>query len=160
MLKTDILAALDAAIQGEAEAQAFYRAAAEKTDDPGGRAMFLELVEFEAHHQQHLEALKQSLSAGGAWVSYEGRTLSKVPAGEIAGTPAPGAHSGALEALRVAIGAEEKAEAQYRALSREAPDAAGREMFERMAAEEAGHRKLLDDQFYALSNHGVWVWGD
>jgi rubrerythrin len=160
MLKTDILAALDAAIRGEAEAQAFYRAAAENTDDPGGRAMFRELAQFEAHHQRHLEALKQSLAAGGAWVAYEGRTLSKMPAGEVTGVAAPGAHSGALEALRIAIGAEEKAEAQYRALSRSASDRVGQEMFERIAAEEADHRKLLNDQFYALSNHGVWVWGD
>lgn len=159
-MKTDILAALDAAIQGEAEAQAFYRAAAEKTDDPGGRAMFGELAAFEAHHEELLTALKQSLAAGQGWITYEGRTLAKVPASEVKGAPTPGAHTDALEALRLAIAAEQKAEAQYRALGRSAADRAGREMFERIAAEEALHRKLLDDQFFALTNRGVWQWGD
>jgi len=65
-----------------------------------------------------------------------------------------------LEALRLAIAAEEKAESEYKKLAAHADDSNGRQMFERLAEEEAIHRKVLDDQYYALSNKGLWLWGD
>ncbi len=160
MEKTDLLNALDRAIAAEKEAQSFYLAAANKTDDAGGAAMFRELAAFEAHHQEHLEALKASLRERGAWIRYPARELSKVPAAEARGRAASGEHSDALEALRLAIATEEKAEAEYKNLARQADDVNGKQMFERLAEEEAVHRKVLDDQYYALSNTGLWQWGD
>ncbi|GAB4278101.1 MAG: hypothetical protein Kow0092_33880 [Deferrisomatales bacterium] len=160
MEPTDVLAALSQAIQAEEEARAFYENASRSTDDPGGAEMFAELARFEAHHRDRLVALRDSLDAGGGWVAYDGRPLPQTPSAEASGRKAVGAHAGVLEALRVAVAAEERAEAQYRALAREAPDEKGRAMFEALAAEEAMHRKLLDDQYYALANRGVWLWGD
>ena len=160
MEKTDLFAGLDRAIAAEKEAQAFYLGAAEKTDDAGGAAMFRELAAFEAHHQEHLEALKASLSNQGTWIQYPSRDLGKAPAGEAGGRRAAGDHADALEALRLAISAEEKAEAEYKKLAAQADDATGKQMFERLAEEEALHRKVLDDQYYALSNKGLWLWGD
>lgn len=160
MERTDILSAIDRAIDAEEKARTFYADAAQKTDDPAGTDMFRELAEFETHHKERLQALKQSLEAHSAWIHYEGRTFSKTPAAEAAGRPSAGEHADALEALRIAIAAEEKAEGEYKALAHAADDEAGRRMFERLAEEEAMHRKLLDDQYYALSNRGVWLWGD
>ena len=160
MEKTDLFNALDRAIAAEKEAQAFYLGAAEKTDDTGGSAMFRELAAFESHHQEHLEALKASLSARGTWIQYPTRELSKAPTAKAGGRAASGEHADALEALRLAIATEEKAEAEYKNLARQADDANGKQMFERLAEEEAVHRKVLDDQYYALSNSGLWLWGD
>lgn len=160
MERTDLLAALDGAIRAEEEARSFYQSSAEQTDDPGGAAMFRELAEFERHHKERLEVLKASLESGGSWIDYEGRVPSKIPKAEAGGRPAVGDHVGALEALQVAISAEERAEAEYRALAASAQDERGRNMFRKLAEEEAAHRKLLDDQYYALSNRGVWTWGD
>ena len=61
-----------------------------------------------------------------------------------------------MNALERSIRSEEEA----RNPAREARDTSGREMFERLASEEATHRKLLDHQYYALTNRGVWLWGD
>jgi rubrerythrin len=160
MEKTDLLNALDRAIAAEREAQSFYLAAADKTDDPGGATMFRELAAFESHHQEHLEALKSSLVDRGTWIQYPPRELSAAPSGEAGRKAASGEHADALEALRLAIAAEEKAEAEYRELEQQADDAKGKQMFSRLAEEEAVHRKVLDDQYYALSNSGIWLWGD
>lgn len=160
MEKTQILDALDRAIRAEHDAQAFYTDAAQTTDDAGGARMFRELAAFEAHHERHLRELKASLENSGAWTRYPAREFSKVPAAEGSTRKGPGGHADALEALRLAIAAEEKAMAEYEFLARGAPDEAGRQMFRRLAEEEAGHRRLLDDQYYHLLNRGVWVWGD
>jgi rubrerythrin len=160
MEKTRIFSALDRAIQAEREAHAFYNSAAADTDDPGGAQMFRELAAFEKHHEEHLRQLKASLEAQEGWIHYPGRRISKVPAAEAQGRKAVGSHAGALDALRVAIGAEERAVSEYRALAEAAPDARGQDMFQKLAAEEELHRKLLDDQYYALTNRGVWLWGD
>ena len=160
MERTDLMTAIDRAIAAERDAQAFYLAAAEKTDDAGGAAMFRELAAFESHHQEHLEALKSSLSGEGEWIQYPARELSKVPSAESGGRRTSGDHADAMEALRLAIAAEEKAEAEYKALADQADDARGQQMFARLAEEEAVHRKVLDDQYYALSNEGLWLWGD
>jgi rubrerythrin len=160
MEKTQILSALDRAIQAEHEANVFYANAASQTDDPAGARMFHELADFEKHHEEHLRTLKSSLEAQGSWISYPGKKIFKVPAAEATGRKAAGPHANALDALRIAIAAEEKAISEYRALAVGAPDAKGQEMFQKLAEEEELHRKLLDDQYYALTNRGVWLWGD
>jgi rubrerythrin len=160
MERTNLFNALDRAIAAEKKAYEFYLTAADNTDDPGGAAMFRELAAFETHHREHLEALKTSLTNDGAWIQYPARELSKTPAAEASGRKAGGEHSGALEALRLAIAAEERAQAEYTALAGQADDERGKQMFTRLAAEEALHRKVLGDQYYALTNSGVWVWGD
>ena len=160
MEKTNLINAIDRAIAAERQAQEFYLAAAEKTDDAGGASMFRELAAFESHHQEHLEALKTSINTDGGWIQYPARNLSKVPVAEASGRKSSGEHSDALEALRLAISAEEKAEAEYTALAEQADDANGKQMFTRLAEEEALHRKVLDDQYYALTNSGLWLWGD
>ena len=160
MTTIDLAEAIDRAIAAEATARAFYLEAAGKTKNPAGAAMFRELAEFEGHHEDRLKALKASLAAGGAWIAYEGRALSKTSQAEAGSRPTVKESADATDALRIAIGAEEKAEAEYKALARAAGDPNGSAMFERLAAEEAMHRKLLDDQYYALTNRGLWVWGD
>lgn len=160
MTTVAILEAIDRAIEAETKASAFYADAAGRTKDPGGAAMFRELSEFEAHHRERLTALKGSLQTDGTWIVYEGRDLSKTPTGEAAGRPAVGDSTDALEALQLAIGAEEKAQAEYRTLAEAAANEAGRAMFRRLADEEGMHRKLLDEQYLALANKGVWFWND
>ena len=159
-MTTDILEAIDRAIDAETKASAFYADAAGRTKDPGGAAMFRELSEFEAHHRERLTALRASLQGEGKWIVYEGRDLSKTPPSEAGGRPAPGDSADALEALRLAIAGEEKAQAEYRALSEASGNEAGRAMFRRLADEEGMHRKLLDEQYLALANKGVWFWND
>lgn len=160
MEKVELLASLDRAIRAEEQAHSFYQTAAQKTRDLGGAAMFQELAAFEGHHRDRLVALRDSLKKADAWIEYKGRDLSKRPTAEAAARSGVDERTDALGALRVAIEAEERAETEYRALASQTADQLGRRMFERLAQEESMHRKLLDDQYYALTNKGVWVWGD
>ncbi len=160
MRPTDLRQALDEAIRAEEEARAFYEQAAEQTDHPGGRAMFRELAAFEHHHRRHLEELREALAGGRPWPAYTPRDLPTRRAAEAPPRTPPSSHADALEALRLAAETEAEAETRYRGLAQEAPDRRGREFFLRLAEEEAMHRKVLEDQYFALSNRGVWLWGD
>ena len=156
----EALAALDGAIRAEENARSFYRSAADRTSDPAGASMFRELADFEEHHRERLVALRTSLAGDGKWIPYAGRDLSAGASTEARGRSVAGPSTDALEALQIAIQAEERAEAEYKALAEKTRDADGKRMFERLASEEAMHRRVLDDQYYSLTNRGVWVWGD
>ncbi|GAB6064790.1 ferritin family protein [Deferrisoma palaeochoriense] len=160
MHPTDLREALDQAIRAEEEACNFYEGAAQTTDHPGGQAMFRELAAFERHHRRHLEELREALLHEKPWPEYQPRDLPprRTEGDTPASTPSP--HADALEALRIAAETEAEAEERYRRLAHQAPDRQGRELFLRLAEEEAMHRKVLEDQYYALSNRGVWLWGD
>lgn len=160
MANMGIIEAIDRAIQAEDTACSFYTEAASRTQDPGGASMFRELAAFEAHHRVHLTALKNSLAGGGSWIVYEGRSLSKTPGSEAQGRPSVGDHADALEALRLAVAAEERAASEYRELAEASTNELGKQMFRRLADEELMHRKLLDEQYLALANRGVWFWND
>jgi rubrerythrin len=159
-MRFDLMEALREALRAEQEAQASYKEAARRTVDPTGRKMFLEFAAFEGHHREHLEALIASLASGAKWVAYPGRDLQKGPKVRPGVDRATAEHTGAFEALHIAVEAEEAPEARYRSLALEASDEAGRGTFARLAAEEAMRRRLLDDQLYTLVNEGVWLWGD
>lgn len=160
MEKTDLLQAIDRAVRAEIAAAEFYQEAARKTDDPGGVAMFQELAAFEKTHQAQLENLKASLASGRGAPEYPGKSFTKTPRAEAAGRKVVGDHADTLEALSLAIAAEERAESEYQALAEAAPDHSGAQLFRKLAEEESMHRRLLDDQYYALTNRGVWLWGD
>ena len=159
-MQTDaLIEILDRAIQAETEASEFYSSAARTTDNAGGREMFLELAAFEDHHRRHLDLLRASLASKGGFIAYPARGLERGAEAKTS-RAAAGPHDDSLTALRTAIDAEKRAEAQYREIAGKLADESGRAMFLRLAEEESMHRRILDDQYYALTNRGEWVWGD
>ncbi|MCR4437760.1 MAG: ferritin family protein [bacterium] len=59
------------------------------------------------------------------------------------------------------IEAETQAHERYRSLAAQTEDPQGKAMFEKLAEEEVLHRRILNDEFYYLSNRGgIWFWGD
>jgi len=65
-----------------------------------------------------------------------------------------------IAAITMAIKKEEEAGALYREMAEKTKDPTGREMFKKLVGEEEVHRRILNDQLYALSNQGIWLWGD
>jgi rubrerythrin len=65
-----------------------------------------------------------------------------------------------MDALKIAVREEKKAQAYYRSMAELTKDPRGRDMYKRLASEEALHEKLLNDQYYSLHNTGLWSWGD
>jgi rubrerythrin len=153
--------ALDIAIAAELKARAFYAQAAVEIQDPRGRDLLSRLAAFEQHHYDKLVELQQSLQERDEYVEYAGQTMGDVVPlrgrGEAAGTllDEMGDEAGILTK---AIENEKAAGERYRVLADQTEDETGRAMFRRLAEEEMMHQRILEDEFYSLSNQGVWGW--
>lgn len=156
--------ALDIAIEAELKARAFYAQAAVEVEDPRGRDLLSRLAAFEHHHYQKLSELAQSLQERGKYIEYKGQTMETMESivpfrgrGEAAGTLLDELGDEA-SILAKAIENEKAAGERYRVLGEQTKDATGRAMFQRLANEEQMHQRILEDEFYSLSNQGVWGW--
>ncbi len=160
--------ALDIAIEAELKAQAFYAQAATWVQDPHGRDLLGRLAAFEQHHYQKLTELVRSLKVEGQFIVYEPHTIDQfapLVGSEAAGAQpegkAPANQAGMQNEagiLSQAIQMEKVAGERYRVLADETTDPAGQTMFRRLANEEQIHERILEDEFFSLSNRGVWGW--
>jgi rubrerythrin len=152
--------AVRVAVEAEKNAYQTYSKAAKKTKNPKGKDMFQKLSEFEMNHYQRLKDLLKSLQEKGEWILYGGTSFKKgavlLKADKVKGQE----QLTDMDALRMAIREEKKAQAYYRSMSELTKDPRGRDMYKRLADEEALHEKVLNDQYYSLHNTGVWSWGD
>lgn len=148
------------AMEAEKDASQAYSRAAKKTTNPKGRDMFQQLSEFEMNHYRKLKDLLTSLQERGEWILYEGTSLKK-KAIPLKTAKAKGQEQLTdMDALKMAIREEKKAQAHYRSMAELTKDPRGRDMYKRLADEEALHERLLNDQYYSLHNTGIWSWGD
>ncbi len=148
------------AMGAEKDAYQAYSKAAKQTRNPKGRDMFQQLSEFEMNHYQKLKELLKSLQEKGEWILYEGSSLKKKTISLKTQKSKGQEQLTDMDALKIAIREEKKAQAHYRAMAELTKDSRGRDMYKRLANEEALHEKLLNDQFYSLHNTGIWSWGD
>jgi rubrerythrin len=153
--------ALDIAMDAELKAQAFYAQAALEVGDPNGRDLLGRLAAFEQYHYQKLSELTQSLQRDGQFIEYETRTVEQfapvVGHGETAGMLLDGLKD-MPSILSKAIENEKAAGERYKVLAETTIDPAGQDMFRRLANEEKIHQRILEDEFFSLSNQGVWGW--
>ena len=154
--------AIQLAMQAEMDAHNYYTQSAQNTVNPKGKDMFNQLAAFELSHYNHLKSLLDSLQDGNGWIPYAGTKFSDRP------NPIEGGHSSAeqerkddmLSILSKAINDEKKASDYYHKLADETDVPSGRAMFQQLADEENLHIKILNDQWYGLTNQGIWLWGD
>jgi rubrerythrin len=153
--------ALDIAMDAELKAQAFYAQAAVEIQDPAGRDLLGRLAAFEQYHYQKLSELARSLQDEGQFIAYETRTVEQfaptLASGETAGTQFEELKDTA-SILGKAIENEKIAGERYRVLAEETADPEGQDMFHKLANEEMIHQRILEDEFFSLSNQGVWGW--
>jgi rubrerythrin len=153
--------ALDIAMDAELKAQAFYAQAAIEVRDPHGRDMLGRLAAFEQYHYQKLSELARSLQEDGQFIEYETREVNQfaptVGRGEAAGTQFAEVKD-VVAILSKAIENEKIAGERYRVLAEETTDPDGQDMFRKLANEEMIHQRILEDEFFSLSNQGVWGW--
>lgn len=156
-----VMEAIELAMGTEKKAAEFYADSSKKVVNERGKDLLLQLARFEQTHYDALVKLKASLAAGGPFTPYEGTTFAPYrPAGEASGKIEPHRED-ALSILQMAIEAETEAYERYRSLAAETTDPQGKAMFLKLAEEELLHRRILNDEFYYLSNRGgIWFWGD
>jgi rubrerythrin len=154
------IAAIKVAMEAEKNAYQSYSRAAKKTKNPKGREMLQQLSEFEMNHYRKLKDLLKSLQEKGEWILYEGTSLKKKAVFLKMQKPKGQEQLTDMDALKIAVREEKKAQAYYQSMAELTQDSRGRDMYKRLASEEALHEKLLNDQYYSLHNTGLWSWGD
>ena len=154
------LQAIKVAMEAEKEAAQFYSKASKKTKDPKGREMLQQLSEFEINHYQKLKELSKSLQEKGEWILYSGTSFKKKSIPLKMEKPKGQEQLTDMDALKIAIREEKKAQAYYRSMAELTKDPRGKDMYKHLANEEALHEKVLNDQYYSLHNTGLWSWGD
>jgi len=152
--------AIKVAIEAEKDAYQSYSKLSKMTRDQRGKDMFKQLSEFEVNHYQKLRTLLKSLEEKGEWIIYEGVNFKKMPIPLKVDKPKGRDQLTDMDAIKMAIREEKKAQAYYRSMAELTKDPRGKDMYKRLANEEALHEKVLNDQFYSLRNTGFWSWGD
>lgn len=152
--------AVRVAMEAEKNAYQAYLKAAKKIKNPKGRDMFQQLSEFEMNHYQRLNELLKSLKDKGEWVIYSGTSFKKKSITIKMEKPKGQEQLTDMDALKIAIREEKKAQAYYRSMVELTKDPRGKDMYKSLANEEALHEKVLNDQYYSLHNTGLWSWGD
>lgn len=153
--------ALDIAMDAELKAQAFYAQAAVEIQEPQGRDLLGRLAAFEQYHYQKLADLARSLKRDGTFIVYETRAVEQFAPTLVSGEAA-GAQFAELKdtagILSKAIESEKIAGERYRLLAEETDDPNGQDMFRNLANEERIHQRILEDEFFSISNQGAWGW--
>ena len=162
MTKLGIEEAIEIAMKGELAAQVFYAQAAAEVEDRAGRELLGRLAAFEQHHYRKLAELASSLRQDHRFICYEASsTLERfsplIVRGEAAGSLLEQYHD-VPGILSQAIENEKNAGLRYRLLVDETSDPNGQDMFRKLAEEESLHQRILEDEFFSLSNKGVWGW--
>ena len=158
--KREDIEAIKVAMEAEMNAYQAYSKAAKKTKNPKGRDILQQLSEFEMNHYRKLKDLLNSLQDKGEWILYEGTSLKKKAIPLKTEKPKGQEQLTDMDALKIAVREEKKAQVYYRSMAELTQDPRGRDMYKRLANEEALHEKLLNDQYYSLHNTGLWSWGD
>ena len=152
----DMMGAIELAMDAEEKARRFYEDGGQKTEHPLGRELFRQLAAFEANHYLQLKRLLDSLKASGRFIAYQGTSCTKTGADTPAASGDEPNKDQLLDILNTAIRSEEEAQKRYADLARSTNDVSGRDMFLKLSEEEKVHARILNDEFYNLSNAGAW----
>jgi rubrerythrin len=142
---------LDAAIEGEIEANQFYQQVAEKVQDDYLKKMFLDLAGEERKHQRILEAFRNDDSKAIHFPRvtdyHMAETMDDQPL-TMEMKPA--------DAIALAIKKEEAAMQHYQELAQACTDEAQQQVFEELAAMEQGHKAKMEAAFVDIGFPEVW----
>lgn len=142
---------LDAAIEGEIEANLFYQQVAEKVQDDYLKQMFFDLAREELRHQRILEAFRKDESKAIHFVRAADYHLAETMADQPLTMDMKPA-----DAIALAVKKEEAAMKHYLDLSRASTDDAQKQVFEELAAMEQGHKAKMEAAFVDIGFPEVW----
>jgi rubrerythrin len=146
------------AMNAETKAREFYLNASQKAQSPTGKQFFKELADFE---QGHYERVKQVIETRTAGKQVEACEPAHIPVigSEIKGEVEPNKDE-IVDVINRAIQAEKDAQERYKNIANALDNHTTKALFEGLAEEEGKHQRLLEDQFYHMSNKGIIIWGE
>jgi rubrerythrin len=157
-LKADVGDLLLAALNSELMAKRFYQSASAKAQSQAGRKFFSSLADFEQEHFERVKEIIESRDKDVQLGPFEPETAIRVKP-EVEGEFEPNKDEIA-DVLILAIRAEKGAQERYRKLADLIEDPAGKKIFNDFADAEKMHQKVLEDEFYSISNKGTIIWGE
>ena len=146
------------AMNSELEAENFYKGASTKAQSQAGKKLFKELAEFEQNHYKKVKEIIESLNNK---LEYKKPIFNQeVPTihSEIEGEYEPNKDE-IVTIINLAIDAEKKAQQRYSKIAEMLDDDEGKKIFYGLEQDERNHQKILEDEFYQLSNKGIIIWG-
>lgn len=150
-MSTNLDAIIKDAIQSEADAAAFYAAAAEKMTDASAKALFNELADEERSHEKMLAKL--DLSAFKAIPTYD---LPDYKTAEGVDKPVLSVEMSFADAIALAMKNEEEAMLLYASLAKVAEDAEQKKLFQALSDMEKGHKARLEGIYNNAAYAEVW----
>lgn len=154
--------ALEMAMENEAREAEFYRRHSERTSNPLGRKMFISLAHDEREHMERIKALYGRLQDQGRWPEDVPLEVKGTQVKEVLKSfgQSPQRLSLAdrddLEAVRIALEFEQKAEVFYRDLAAKVEDRTEKEFFSFLASMEHDHFVSLKDTLEYFQNPEGW----
>jgi len=148
---------LSDAMNAEIKAKEFYQEAASKAQSQAGKKLFGELANFEQNHYERIKKIVQSRKEG-VKVERPG-SVKKIPQvkPELEGEFEPNKDE-IVDIINLAIEAEKNAQTRYMKISDMFDDAEEKAIFSNLAEEERKHQRILEDEFYHMSNKGAIIW--
>jgi rubrerythrin len=150
----DIL--LSEAMNSELEAEKFYENASIKAESKAGKKLFSELANFERNHYERIKNIIESRNKGKRIEKSVNQDVI-VLGPEINGEFEPNKDE-IVSVINIAIDAEKMAQERYRKIADMFKDEDGKNIFNDLALEESNHQRILEDEFYHLSNKGTIIW--
>ena len=146
------------AMNAETKAKEFYLDASQKAQSPSGKQFFKELADFEQNHYERVKGIIEARKAGELFTAYKPAHIPVIDA-EVKGEIEPNKDEIA-DVINLAIQAEKDAQERYKKIAAAFDDTTTKALFAGLAEEESKHQRLLEDQFYHMSNKGTIIWGE
>jgi rubrerythrin len=145
------------AMSSELKAKSFYLDASTRAQSQAGKKLFTELAEFEQNHYARLKNIYESRQKEKGIDDSPPCLDTPVIPPEVTGEFEPNKDE-VTTIIGQAITAEKEAQVRYQQISDLLDDPKGKKLFHNLAEEERHHQKILEDQFYHMSNKGTIIW--
>lgn len=159
-----VLELVRAALSFEFGGEHFYRHAAEMTQNPSGKAMFLRLADEEGRHREDVHKLFGAIIGEEQWKKLaEEEAAYAHPSKIIADLEAAVAHrnhsavADDTQALRLAMELERRAIHLFKEMADHTDDPAVQELIGKMIEEECFQYDKLQAQLDSVFNVGIWL---
>jgi len=148
--------AIEIAIKMEIDAINFYSEAAEKTQNPVGKKMFLTITEDEKRHLDTLSQIFKGIHIEMKDVSpmKNVKTVFELMKDEM--MKRVKATTDELEAFKIAMQMEKEGVEFYKKAAIEAQTEKEKSLFERLVKEEQEHYGIFSNTYFFLSDTGSW----
>jgi len=159
-----LLELVQSAIGLELNGEHFYRRAAEATEHPRGKLMFLRLAEEERGHVVEIGALFAGLIGESEWERLSAEELANPRKSSVIDqleativARGHGVVADDTQALRLAMELERRATLFFEELKKSTDDPVKLKMIHALAEEERYHYDVLQAQLDSVLNVGIWL---